>query len=189
METRIRHFRKLRGWTLQDLAERIGTTAQTVQRLETSNMTVSTDWLERIGEALGVPPISLLAGTERREIALLGALGRDGILHDAGGSAEQPTIEVDIPAERPVAVRLTDPVGPYPAGAVLIGNRLDGAAMLGALGKDALVQIQSGPIVLRRVVRGEGDTFTLVPLEPGGDIRYDEAVDWIARLVMRIDYL
>lgn len=188
METRIRHFRKLRGWTLQDLAERIGTTAQTIQRLETSNMTVSTDWLERIGAALGVPPISLLSGGDGHEIALLGALGRDGILRDQG-SSDGTAISLDVPAERPVAVRLADPVGPYPAGAVLIGNKLEGAAMLGALGKDALVQISTGAIVLRRVVRGRGDTFTLVPLEPGGDIRYDEEVNWIARLVMRVDYL
>jgi hypothetical protein len=44
-------------------------------------------------------------------------------------------------------------------------------------------------VVLRRVVRGAGDTFTLVPVAPEGDIRYDEAVDWIARLVMRVEYL
>ncbi len=188
METRIRHFRKLRGWTLQDLAERIGTTAQTIQRLETSNMTVSTDWLERIGEALGVPPINLLSGTERNEIALLGALGRDGILRGRSETDENE-IDLDVPAERPVAVRLADPVGPYPAGTLLIGNKLEGAATLGALGKDALIKIRSGPVVLRRVVRGDGDTFTLVPLDPGGDIRYDEAVDWVARLVMRVDYL
>ena len=189
METRIRHFRKMRGWTLQELAERIGTTAQTIQRLETSNMTVSTDWLDRIGTALGVPPISLLAGTEKSETVLLGALGRDGILRNQAESAEQAAVELDIPAERPIAVRLADPVGPYPAGILLIGNKLEGAAMLGALGKDALVQIRSGPVVLRRVVRGNGDTFTLVPLEPGGDVRYDETVDWIARLVMRVEYL
>ena len=188
METRIRHFRKLRGWTLQELAERIGTTAQTIQRLETSNMTVSTDWLERIGAALGVPPINLLSDTEGHEIALLGALGRDGILRDRGDT-DGETIALDVPAERPVAVRLADSVGAYPAGALLIGNKLEGTAMLGALGKDALVQISSGPLVLRRVVRGGDNTFTLVPLEPGGDVRYDETVDWIARLVMRIDYL
>ena len=51
MKTRIREFRKERRWTLQDLARQVGTTAQTVQRLETANMTVSTDWLERFGEA------------------------------------------------------------------------------------------------------------------------------------------
>ena len=189
METRIRHFRKLRGWTLQELAERIGTTAQTVQRLETSNMTVSTDWLERIGEALRVPPISLLAGQTANQIPLLGALGRNAILRETDRFDDQPTIEVDIPAERPVAVRIAEAVGPYPEGAILIGNKLEGVDMLAALGKDALVQIRGGPVVLRRVVRGSGDTFTLVPLGTEGDIHYDEPVDWIARLVMRIEYV
>ena len=189
METRIRHYRKLRGWTLQDLAERIGTTAQTVQRLETSNMTVSTDWLERIGEALGVAPVSLLSGAERNAVDLLGVIGRDGLMRDADGPEADQVIELDIPAERPVAVRLAEPVGPYPSGTILIGNRLEGVAMLGAIGRDALVQISSGPVVLRRVIRGAGESFTLVPLTPAGDILYDETADWIARLVMRIDYL
>ena len=46
MQTRIREFRKLRGMTLKELADKIKTTPQTVQRLETANMTVSMEWLE-----------------------------------------------------------------------------------------------------------------------------------------------
>ena len=55
MSTRIREFRKLRGMTLQYLAQKVGTTAQTIQRLETGNMTVSLDWLRRIADVYGVP--------------------------------------------------------------------------------------------------------------------------------------
>lgn len=43
MRTRIRHFRKARGLTQTELAEALGTTAATVSRLETADMTVSTD--------------------------------------------------------------------------------------------------------------------------------------------------
>ena len=47
MKTRIRHFRKLKGLTQSGLALRLSTTAATVSRLATADMTVSTDWLER----------------------------------------------------------------------------------------------------------------------------------------------
>ena len=59
--TNIRALRKLRGMTLKDLAEAIGTTPQTVQRLETGNMTVNLDWLFALAQALGVPPSRLIA--------------------------------------------------------------------------------------------------------------------------------
>lgn len=189
METRIRHYRKIRGWTLQALADRIGTTAQTIQRLETSNMTVSTDWLERIGDALGVPPIALMGGETSRSIPLIGVLGKQAILQDQPAAGEVDSIEFDVPAEDPVAVRLTEAAGPYALGSLLIANKLKGQDMNGAIGKDGLVQITSGPVVLRRVIKGAGDTFTLVPLSTSGDVRYDQEVDWIARIVMRVEYL
>ena len=40
MQTRIRELRKRRGMTLQQVADIVRTTPQTVQRLETANMTV-----------------------------------------------------------------------------------------------------------------------------------------------------
>jgi transcriptional regulator with XRE-family HTH domain len=58
--TQIRAVRKARGFTLKDLANAIGTTPQTVQRLETANMTVSLEWLQRIADALGIQPHLLL---------------------------------------------------------------------------------------------------------------------------------
>lgn len=58
--TRIRISRKDRGLTLKEVAAAIGTTPQTLQRLETDNMTVSIEWLFKIAKALGVPPSELL---------------------------------------------------------------------------------------------------------------------------------
>jgi transcriptional regulator with XRE-family HTH domain len=51
----LRQFRKERGFTLKELAKIMRTTPQTVQRLETGNMTVSLDWLDKFAEALNVP--------------------------------------------------------------------------------------------------------------------------------------
>ena len=75
--TRIREIRKLRGWTLKDLANATGTTPQTIQRLETATMTVSMSWLARIGEAMDVTPNELLPDPDAKptpERAFLNAL-------------------------------------------------------------------------------------------------------------------
>ena len=71
MQTRLRELRKQRGMTLHQLAELIGTTPQTVQRLETATMRVSTDWLERFAKAFGVSPQDLIAGTSGKRIQVV----------------------------------------------------------------------------------------------------------------------
>jgi transcriptional regulator with XRE-family HTH domain len=58
--TRIREIRKARGFTLLQLANAVGTTPQTMQRLETGNMTVTVEWLDKIGRALGLKTYDLL---------------------------------------------------------------------------------------------------------------------------------
>jgi transcriptional regulator with XRE-family HTH domain len=65
--TRIRVIRKQQGLTLKQIAYAIGTTPQTAQRLETGNMTVSMEWLEKIARALDVPIADLLV--ERTQIS------------------------------------------------------------------------------------------------------------------------
>ena len=66
MTTRIREIRRRRGLTLQALAEKVGTTPQTIQRLETNNMTVSVDWLLRIADALNLSAADLLEAPHQR---------------------------------------------------------------------------------------------------------------------------
>jgi transcriptional regulator with XRE-family HTH domain len=59
--TRIRELRKISGLTLKELADSMGTTPQTVQRLETDSMTVSMEWIFRFAQALRVQPSELLS--------------------------------------------------------------------------------------------------------------------------------
>jgi transcriptional regulator with XRE-family HTH domain len=63
-KTRIREMRHAAHMTLRELATPLGTTPQTVQRLETDNMTVSIEWLQRIADILKVP-VHVLADTTR----------------------------------------------------------------------------------------------------------------------------
>ena len=187
METRIREYRKLRRMTLQELADRIGTTPQTVQRLETANMTVSTDWLERFASVFGVHPADLIRGGRAREIPMLGVLGEGAVLRSMNG-LDIDAFNPDIPADDPVAVRLEKPSGPYAAGTMLIANKLSEPNIVNAFGTDCVVGMTNGTILLRRVLRGEGDSVTLVPLQNQSEVLYDQKPDWVARIVMTINY-
>lgn len=60
---RIRAARTRQGLTLLQIAQRCKTTPQTMQRLETANMTLSVEWIERISKALGIEPGHLFDGT------------------------------------------------------------------------------------------------------------------------------
>lgn len=188
MKTRIREFRKLRGLTLKELADMIGTTPQTVQRLETANMTVSTDWLDKLAKALQVEPADLIARSPGREIPIIGTIVQHGHVHTAD-RAEPHTLHLHVPADDPVAARLDERIGSYDAGTVLIANRLREADHANAHCTDCLVGLSEGTVLFRRVIRGDGPTWTLVPHESGGNVQYNQTVSWLARVVMTLRYL
>lgn len=57
----IRQWRKRRGLTLEQLAERLHTTHATLSRIETGKMPYSQTLLERLAEELGTTPANLIA--------------------------------------------------------------------------------------------------------------------------------
>lgn len=187
MQTRIRELRKRRGLTLQQLAQRVGTTAQTVQRLETANMTVSMDWLGRFADAFSVRPRDLLLDERATSVPLVCTLGQGGAGRLAHGGGGNDLLTLDVPAEDPVAVRLDAPVGPYPADTLLVGNRLAGPDLVNAHGHDCIVSLDDGRVLLRRLLWRK-DSVTLVPIDSGGDVRFEAQIDWAARLVMLLRY-
>jgi transcriptional regulator with XRE-family HTH domain len=56
----LRRERKARRLTLAEVAEVAKTTPQTIQRLETNGMRLSTEWIEKYCAALGINPRSLM---------------------------------------------------------------------------------------------------------------------------------
>lgn len=186
MKNRIRSFRRQRGLTLKALAEAVGTTPQTISRLETEVMTVSTDWLERLAQALLVHPSDLIESPDRPDIPVIGQLGQAG--HLAVESRDE-RLTLAVRADDPVAVHLTRLCGPYREGEYLIANRLTGDDRENALGRDALCCLADGRILLRRVIRGTAGTYTLVPLDAESDVRYNQELRWIAPVIVRLSYL
>jgi transcriptional regulator with XRE-family HTH domain len=187
MQTRIREFRKLRGMTLKELADKIKTTPQTVQRLETANMTVSTDWLEKIARALLVEPADLIGAQTSREIRLIGRVGEQGRVTRVQNE-QANIVHLEVPADNPVAVRLDISVGTFEAGMVLIANRLREEDLDNAHGVDCLVGLENGSVLLRRIIRSRNGGWTLVCHENGGEVQYDQNIEWAARIIMAIKY-
>jgi transcriptional regulator with XRE-family HTH domain len=69
MQNRIRKLRLDRGLTLDQLAERAGTTLQQLSRLERAERRLTDEWMTRLSNALGVRPVDLLpdSGPDTRE--------------------------------------------------------------------------------------------------------------------------
>ncbi len=75
MKNRIKELRKLRGLTLEVLAERLNASNQHVSHLENGRRRLTVDWIERIAKALDCHPFELLddqlaVKSEREEVLL-----------------------------------------------------------------------------------------------------------------------
>jgi phage repressor protein C with HTH and peptisase S24 domain len=60
MQNRIRELRHRAGLSMQALADRAGTSAPQINKLEKGERRLTVDWMVRLGKALGVDPTDLL---------------------------------------------------------------------------------------------------------------------------------
>ena len=61
----MRARRRSLEMTLKDVATATGSTAQTIQRIETGGMSITTEWIEKISRALRVAPATFFSGDAR----------------------------------------------------------------------------------------------------------------------------
>lgn len=61
LPNRVRYWRKQRGMTLKEAAEKIGTAFGHLQRIETGARELSTAWMRRIADVFEVTPADLLS--------------------------------------------------------------------------------------------------------------------------------
>jgi repressor LexA len=57
---RVRALRAERGWSLAELADRAGTTASQIMKLEKSQRKLDLNWIERLAKAFGIPTGELM---------------------------------------------------------------------------------------------------------------------------------
>lgn len=180
VKNRIRHIRAQRGLTQAELARRLRTTPATISRLETNQMSVSTDWLERIAQALNADPSDLVGSTRQPALELLGNVMRYGRVI-AGGQDWY----LDPPSKNAVAARIAQNQGIYAQGEVVIGEKLPSGSNQAAIGKDCLCALADQTVMLARIA-GDPDRPTLIPPEPGSPILYKAEIAWLAPITYRI---
>lgn len=185
MRNRIRHYRKRRGLTLAQVAEQLGTTPQTVSRLETEAMTLSMEWLRRFADIFDVHVADLLESPEEREIPSFGAVAADGQVT----GAPEALFSLDIPSAHPVALRVSESLGPYETGEILILSQYEHGMLDKAAGGDCLVCLTDGNLLFRRLIKDRDGGYSLIPVGPDGEVLHSCAVDWAARVVMRVRYV
>lgn len=173
--------------TLQELADKVGTTAQSVQRLETGKTKVNLDWLDRFAAALDVPMRDLLGKEGRGMVRLLGTM-------DDGGAILPPlpgetAFDIAIPAREPVAVKLTETIGPYRQGSIVVADRCAPADLDRADGRSCLIALESGELLLRRVVVRSEQLVTLVAHGGKGEVMHDVPYLWLGPIVMVVSYI
>lgn len=188
MKTRIRYHRKLRHWTQSELAQKVGTTAATVSRLETADMNVSMDWLEKFSDVFGVPVATLIDETRATTtIPCVGAINRAGNLSLIDDDEEDVTLEAM--ARNPIALHILENFGHYLAGDIVIADRMSAADLQRALGRDCLVDIEGSASGFGRFVSSGHGTYLLVSPEPGTEARHLPPPEWVAPVVMLIRHL
>lgn len=190
MHTKIRHFRKQRGLTLASLGAAIGLTPQSVSRIETGKMRLSTGWLARIAEALNVSPLDLIDTRAAGGAELIGEIGADG----ACALLDPQPFRMALPGPDSRVVRLAQACGPYHAGEYLVCSRLPASQMAAALGRDCLVELADGARHLCRVVSKtakpqKAPGFTLAGLDSGSWVLEHQPLTWIAPVRLRLQFI
>lgn len=162
MKTKIREYRKRHGMTLQSLAQKIGTTPQTVQRLETQNMTVSTDWLERFAAVFEVHPADLLERETATQIMHLGHIDKTGKIFPA--NIEQiENLQLSIKLNHAIAALLLEDIGSFAPNTLLIAEQIANDDQHHAQDKQCIVIQNEDQAHVGRVFITGDDELCVVP--------------------------
>ncbi len=181
--------------TLQTLAQKVGTTAQTIQRLETGNMTVSLDWLTRIAEAFGTPAAALLVSDTTSSVPILGDLNAAGEVDPLPAGAPATALSLVISAPHPVAVHVGETLRSltaersYAAGSWLIGGKTELDPDTAMEARDCLIATADGRVRLHKASIENGKVVLDPSSRPPGFVDVTRTnITWIAPVLMAVRY-
>lgn len=189
MDNRIRELRKKKGWTIKELAARVGTSEATVSRLETHQIAMSVDWLERFAEALHIAPSDLLTRPDPGGVEFIGVIGKFGRLTPIHGAS----FNLDAPVKNALAVRMNVNEPPFFAGDYVLATkypltetrRLLNRFCLAAVDDDAL---RIGRLAILAPQPSGKRPMILMPQNPLHPIVPENKLKWIAAISMRISH-
>lgn len=160
IQSRIREIRKKFGLTLQEVADRAGTTAQTIGRLETGMRTLSLKWVNRIAQALEVEPSELLALPEGGDVEVLAELAPKGAVR----KGKFGTLSLRLAVREPMALRFATSAGEFRKGDIIVCERQGAENISRAYGKLCLAEDARGNLYFARLLKGaKKDQPFLVP--------------------------
>ncbi|GAA4644170.1 hypothetical protein GCM10023115_21300 [Pontixanthobacter gangjinensis] len=181
MINRIRDIRKAKGLTLADLAEACDppTTAQTIGRLETGMRNLSIKWMDRIADALGIDPQSLVRSDQTASPQVVATLTEQG--PEALNTPAEAVLATEIGGDAPLMVlSIAASAGEYRGGDQLWLRQLDPADAARAINRDVLVPRKGGRFYFGRLIDRQG---TMVGILPPGVGQKQQVVDdppWLA---------
>lgn len=181
IRSRIREIRRSKGMTLQQVAEKAGTTAQTIGRLETGMRTLSINWVRRIAEALDADPSELLSLPGGGDIIITGEINRAGEVR----TKEVGTISLRLAASQPAAFRITENMGQYRVDDTIVFDRRGKADLGDCAGRECLVTLVDGrEIFCKFVFTDETRLATLIPLSDHAAIQEQVQIEEVALAAM-----
>ncbi len=181
MINRIRDIRLQKGLTLADVAAacRPVTTAQTIGRLETGMRNLSLVWMNRIAQALGVDPESLLRSEASEPVMVVAFLSESGA--ESPRLRREALLPSDLAADLPwMVMEVEATCGEYRTGdqVWLRQTPLHQASRL--LNRDVLAPLPGGRFAFGRLIESGGEALVLLPPISGQPPVPVEHPQWLA---------
>jgi transcriptional regulator with XRE-family HTH domain len=194
MGERIRRARKSLSLTQQEFAERLAVTQPTVHRWEKGFYDPDEGALQRLSEMTTLPPAYFrygeqALGAEPRVIDIVGFVGAGAQINPVDDSPQDISNIEAPPGEMlstvAVSVRGDSMYPVYQDGDIIFYMR-EGTDEASYLGRECVVKLVGGPILLKRVMRGsERNSYLLLSYNasPMDNVRLEWAspVRWIKR--------
>ncbi|MEO0417225.1 MAG: helix-turn-helix transcriptional regulator [Pseudomonadota bacterium] len=184
MINRIREIRRAKGLTLAQLAEACDppTTAQTVGRLETGMRTLSTKWMDRLAQALGVDPETLVRSEAQERPSVIAELTlNEAVALPSPREAVLPHELAQGPDDAAMLVmEVTAPVSEYRPGDLIWLRQVDLSDAPTILNRDCLVPRSGGRFAFGRVIDTTGSRVGILPVQSGQKQQVIDNPEWIA---------
>lgn len=174
--------------TLSYLAQKVGTTAQTIQRLETGNMTVSLDWLQRIAEVFGLPAAALLVTDATASVPILGDIDARGSIAPSLDPNLDKTLSIVVASPSPIAARVVGNLDAFEPQTVLVANKIDFDPELLLEQRRCLLGLSSGQMLLRMVTTSNTGLVAALDAKGQPEEISTAEIGWVAPLTMAIRY-
>lgn len=189
MQNRIRELRNKADLSMDDLAERIGTTRATIMKLEKGAMQLTTTWMGRIANGLHCLPIDLISedGTQMIQVAGIVGAGAEVFPFDndsPGGGIEEVEAPPGVDPRNTIALKIKgESMLPFmPEGTIVYySERFDGGCSE-YVNKLCVVKLKDGPTLLKILKKGyTRGRYNLMSYN--ADMIEDAMLEWCAKII------